>query len=104
MKHHLNNLNFLKETGTIHSGERYFIISVILTTVVGFFTYNLLEGHPAGGIGTVFAGLIALGCPTWLGGMIGTSSDDYRLKPCHEHIQQGGAVVMVDVNNPAEKD
>ncbi len=104
MKYHLNDLNFLEETDTIHSGERGFMVGVILATVVGFFTYNLLEGHPAGGIGTVFASLIALGFPTWLGGMIGASSDNYRLQPYHDHIQQGGAVVMVDISNPIERE
>ncbi len=104
MKYHLNDLNFLEETDTIHSDERGFMIGVVLAAVVGFFTYRLLEGHPAGGIGTVFACLFALGFPIWLGGMIGASSDNYRLQPYHEHIQQGGAVVMVDINNPLESE
>lgn len=103
IKYDLNDLNFLEKSDTIHSGERGFIIGVVLATIAGFFTYRLLEGHPAGGIGTVFACLIALGFPTWLGGLIGASSDNYRLQPHHDHLQQGGALVLVDINDPSEQ-
>ncbi|MBO9493933.1 hypothetical protein J7438_07515 [Thalassotalea sp. G20_0] len=100
--YNLNHLNLLKKNDTIHSGAIEFKVGVILAATVGFLTYNLWEGHPAGGIGTVFACLIALGFPAWLGGMIGGSSDNGRLQPCHDHIQQGGAVVMVNIKTRIE--
>ncbi|WP_257265886.1 hypothetical protein [Endozoicomonas sp. ONNA2] len=67
---HLNHLNLKEKNDTIHSGDLKFKVGVVLATTVGFFTYNLWVGHPAGGIGTVLACLIAPGFPAWLGGMI----------------------------------
>ena len=103
-KYHLNCLNFFEQTDTIHSVERGFIVGMILSATLGFLSFSLLKTHPAGGLTALFICLIALGFPTWLGGLIGASSDNYRLQPHHNHLQHGGAAVLIDVIRPAQKD
>ena len=103
-KRHLNDLNFLEEFDTIHSGERGFLVGAILAVLVGVSVYEFLEGYPIASVITLFSCLIVLGYSTWLGGLIGASSDNYRLQPYHDHLDQGGSLIMVDVNtrNDAE--
>ena len=101
-KRHLNDLNFLQEFDTIHSGERGFIVGVILALLAGLSVYELLDGHPVASVVTLFSCLIVLGFSTWLGGLIGASSDNYRLQPFHDHIEQGGSVMLVDVDTRSD--
>ena len=97
-KRSLNDLNFLQEFDTIHSGERGFLVGAILAVLVGLSVFEFLEGHPIASVITLFSCLIVLGYSTWLGGLIGASSDNYRLQPYHDHIERGGSVVLVDVD------
>ncbi|WP_062270340.1 hypothetical protein [Endozoicomonas arenosclerae] len=97
-KEDLNDLSFLEEYDTVHSGERGFLVGIILTVLVGLSVYELMEGHPIASIITLFASLVVLGYSTWLGGLIGASSDNYRLQPFHDHLEQGGSVVMLDID------
>ena len=96
-KKHLNDLSFLEEYDTVHSGERGFLVGIILTVLAGLSVYELMEGHPVASMITLFACLVVLGYSTWLGGLIGASSDNYRLQPFHDHLDKGGSVVMLDV-------
>ena len=97
-KRHLNDLTFLEEFDTIHSGERGFLVGAILAILVGLSVYEFLDGHPVASVITLFSCLIVLGYSTWLGGLIGASSDNYRLQPFHDHLERGGSLVMVDVD------
>lgn len=97
-KRRLNDLNFLEEFDTIHSGERGFIVGVILALLVGLSVFELLEGHPVASVITLFSCLIVVGFSTWLGGLIGASSDNYRLQPFHDHIEKGGSLMLIDVD------
>ncbi|MRI33601.1 hypothetical protein EOPP23_11445 [Endozoicomonas sp. OPT23] len=102
-KRHLNDLSFLEEFDTLHSSERGFLIGIILSVMTGFAIYEFLEGHPVASMITLFACLIVLGYSTWLGGLIGSSSDNYRLQPFHDHLEQGGALVIVDLDVESEQ-
>ena len=101
-RYHLNDLNFIEEFDTIHAGERGLMIGVVLAILAGLSLYELLEGHPVASAITLFFGVIILGFSTWLGGLIGSSSDNYRLQPFHEHLQQGGSLVLIDVRTDME--
>lgn len=96
-KKHLNDLSFLEEYDTVHSGGRGFLVGILLTVLTGLSVHELTEGHPVASVVTFFSCLVVLGYSTWLGGLIGASSDNFRLQPFHDHIEQGGSVVMLDV-------
>ncbi|KEQ17122.1 hypothetical protein [Endozoicomonas numazuensis] len=97
-KKHLNDLTFLEEFDTVHSGERGFLVGIILTVLAGLSVYEIMEGYPVASMITLFACLVVLGYSTWLGGLIGASSDNYRLQPFRAHLDDGGSVVMLDVD------
>ena len=101
-KRHLNDLNFLEEFDIIHSAERGFIVGVILALLVGLSVFEYLEGHPVASVITLFSCLVVVGFSTWLGGLVGASSDNYRLQPFHDHIEQGGSLVLVDVDTRSD--
>ena len=103
-KRDLNDLNFLEEFDTIHSGERGFLVGAILAMLVGVSVFEFLEGYPVASMVTLFSCLIVLGFSTWLGGLIGASSDNYRLQPFHEHLEQGGSLMLVDVDTRGDAD
>ncbi len=100
---HLNDLSFLEEFDTVHSSERGFLIGIVLSAMTGFAVYEYLDGHPVASMITLFASLIVLGYSTWLGGLIGSSSDNYRLQPFHNHLEQGGALVIIDLDAEHEQ-
>ncbi|WOG25999.1 hypothetical protein [Endozoicomonas sp. 8E] len=98
-KKHLNDLSFLEEYDTVRSGERGFLIGILLTVLTGLAVHELMEGHPVASVVTFFACMVVLGYSTWLGGLIGASSDNFRLQPFHDHLEKGGSVVMLDVES-----
>ena len=100
---HLNDLSFLEEFDTLHSSERGFLVGIVLSAMTGFAIYEYMEGHPIASMITLFACLVVLGYSTWLGGLIGSSSDNYRLQPFHDHLEQGGALVIVDLDVETEQ-
>ena len=102
VEYHLNDLTFIEESDVIHSGERGFIVGIILSVLTGILFWKFMADHPAGLIVTGFACLIVLGFSTWLGGLIGASSDNYRLQPFHDHMHRGGAVLFVDIRQPRD--
>ncbi|WP_067520850.1 hypothetical protein [Endozoicomonas ascidiicola] len=104
IQYHLNDLNFLEESDVIHSGERGFLVGMMLSLITGMIAWKLLADHPAGLLITGFACVIVLGFSTWLGGLIGVSSDNYRLQPFHDHISEGGAVLMVDLRTKNDRE
>ncbi|PJE78713.1 hypothetical protein CI610_02348 [invertebrate metagenome] len=94
---HLNGLSVIEESDVLHCGERGLLVGVLLAIAVGFSLYEWLEGHPVVAVVVFFAVVVIVGFATWVGGMIGASSDNYRLAPYHDDILQGKAVVMVDL-------
>ncbi|MGI9273582.1 MAG: hypothetical protein ACR2PT_01810 [Endozoicomonas sp.] len=101
-KYHLNDLTFIEEFDTIHAGERGLMVGTLLAVLAGLSLYEFLDGHPVASTITLFSCLILLGFSTWLGGLIGSSSDNYRLQPFHDHLQQGGSLIMIDVKTNME--
>ncbi|AMO56336.1 hypothetical protein GZ77_05950 [Endozoicomonas montiporae] len=97
-KRHLNDASFISELDILHAGERGLLVGLFAAGLVAFVVWELLAGHEVVAMISVFAGLVAMGFCTWLGGMIGASSDNYRIQPYHDHIQSGGSVIIVDVD------
>ena len=96
-KRHLNDVSFVGELDVLHSGERGLLIGLVAAVLVAFGIWEALAGHEIVAFVTVFGSLVALGFCTWLGGLIGVSSDNYRIQPYHDHIEAGGSVIIVDV-------
>ena len=97
-KRNMNDASFISELDILHAGERGLLIGLFAAGLVGFIIWELMAGHEVVAMVSVFAGLVAMGFCTWLGGMIGASSDNYRIQPYHDHIAKGGSVIIVDVN------
>ncbi|MET4694769.1 hypothetical protein [Endozoicomonas lisbonensis] len=96
-KRNLNDASFISELDILHAGERGLLIGMFAAGLVAFIVWELMAGHEIVAMVSVFAGLVAMGFCTWLGGMIGASSDNYRIQPYHDHIAAGGSVIIVDV-------
>ena len=96
-KRHLNDTSFVGELDILHAGERGLLVGIAAAGLVGFTIWELMAGHEVVAMVSVFASLVALGFCTWLGGLIGASSDNYRIQPYHDHIEEGGSVIIVDV-------
>lgn len=96
-KRHLNEVSFVGERDLVHSGERGLLIGLVISGVVAFGIWEAMAGHEIVAMVTVFGSLVALGFCTWLGGLIGVSSDNYRIQPYHDHIENGGSVIIADI-------
>ena len=96
-KRKLNDASFIGELDILHAGERGLLVGLIAALIVGWVVWEVMSGHEVVAMVSAFSGLVALGFCTWLGGMIGASSDNYRIQPYHDHLEAGGSVIIVDV-------
>jgi hypothetical protein len=95
-KHHLHSTNPWHELDIVRGGER----GVLMGLMVGFlvlatlaFVFNIALHWM---IAVSILALITL-FGTWVGGMIGLSTENYKIRKFHDKIDQGYMLLMVDV-------
>jgi hypothetical protein len=99
VKHHLHSTTPLQELDIIRSGERGVITGLIigaLFVAVMVMTSNFGKDVHwlwlAAGVG-FFAFFGA-----WVGGLIGVSTENYKIKKFHNHIKAGQYLLLIDVD------
>jgi len=99
VRHHLHTTTPLHELDIVRSGERGvlagFAIGLLLTCYVALFTsfgatMNLLAQIASVVLFSLFG--------AWLGGLVGVSNENYKIRRFHKAIDAGHFLIMVDVN------
>ena len=99
VKHHLHSTTPLHELDIIRSGERGviagFTIGILITGYITLFTplgssFNLL--------GQMMLVLLFSLFGAWVGGLVGVSNENYKIKRFHGDIKKGNYLLLVDVN------
>lgn len=95
-RHHLHATNPLHEYDIVRSGERGVLFGVALSiAVLAFMNFGLgITLHWM--VAVALVAFITL-FSTWLGGMIGLSTENYKIRRFHDKIEQGFMLLMVDV-------
>ena len=95
-KHHLHSTNPLHELDIIRGGER--------GVIIGLGSGIIVLGILALGLGVNITWFMALGIlvlltmfGTWLGGLVGLSTENYKIRKFHDLIEEGHFLIMVDV-------
>ena len=98
-KRHIHSANMLHKTDILHQIER----GVLRGFAIGVGAAILLTQIPIHGsilpfsvlVSIVLGGIILGG---WHGSLFGYQSENYKLKPFHDKIEQGYFLVMIDVS------
>jgi len=98
VRHHLHSTTPIQELDIIRSGERGvligFAVGILLTCYVALFTSF------GGNLNWIWqaAGVLLFSCfGAWLGGMVGVSSENYKIRRFHKDIENGSYLLLVDV-------
>ncbi len=103
VKHHIHGANTLHRLDVVHSGEQGALIGIVIGLCIGA---TVMLAKPfnieMGGLG--IAGVVVfftLFC-TWLGGMVGLSHENYKIKRFHDDLSAGKYLIMVDFKKNME--
>lgn len=104
IRHHLHSATPLQELDIIRSGERGvmvgFLVGIIVTAIMALFTsvgefMNLVSQIATVVLFSFFG--------AWLGGLIGVSSENYKIRRFHNDIENGAFLIMVDVSRDQKR-
>jgi len=99
VRHNLHSTTPIQELDIIRSGERGiligFTVGILLTCYVALFTSF---GANLNWFGQT-AGVLLFACfGAWVGGMVGVSSENYKIRRFHKDIERGSYLLLVDVS------
>lgn len=97
-RHHLHSTTPLQELDIVRSGERGvlagFAVGIIVTGCMALFTS--LGEHT--GLQAQAATILLFSLfGAWMGGLVGVSTEHYKIRRFHEQIEAGFLLLMVDV-------
>ncbi|MEO0369108.1 MAG: hypothetical protein AAF197_10040 [Pseudomonadota bacterium] len=97
-KHHLHSTTPLQELDIIRSGERGVLIGltigVLLTGYIALFTSF---GANMNWIWQAAAVVLFALFGAWVGGLVGVSNENYKVRRFHKDIENGSYLLLVDV-------
>lgn len=99
VKHHLHSTTPLQELDIIRSGERGVITGLAVGTLfvaVMMMTSNF--GQNVHWLWLVVAVGFFASFGAWVGGLVGISSENYKIKKFHNHIEAGQYLLLIDVD------
>ena len=99
VKHHLHSTTPLQELDIVRSGER----GILVGLVVGVFFVAILSLFTTFGEGLHWLWLLAAVMlfaffGAWLGGLVGVSTENYKIKQFHKYIEEGEYLMLIDVD------
>lgn len=98
IRHHLHTTTPLHELDIVRSGERGVLLGLIIglciTTYVTLFT---TFGESMGFIAQLGSVALFSLFGAWLGGLVGVSTENYKVRRFHSDIEDGSFLIMVDV-------
>ncbi len=103
VRHHLHSTSPLQELDIIRSGERGVLIGFTLGVL--FVCYIALQTSWGASLNWMWqaAGIILFSMfGAWVGGLVGVSNENYKIRRFHKDIEEGKYLVLVDVS-PSQK-
>ena len=101
--HHLHSTTPLQELDIIRSGERGALLGIATGILVtGFVVYFTPLGASLNWLAQAAIVLLFSCFGAWLGGLVGVSTDNYKLRRFRKEIDNGGFLLLVDVS-PSER-
>ncbi len=98
VRHHLHSTSPLQELDIIRSGERGVLIGFTLGVLL--VCYIALQTSWGAGLSWMWqaAGIILFSMfGAWVGGLVGVSNENYKIRRFHKDIEEGKYLVLVDV-------
>jgi len=104
VRHHLHGTSPIHELDIVRSGERGiligFTVGILLTCYVALFTSFGANLNWIGQVG----GVLLFACfGAWLGGMVGVSNENYKIRRFHNDIEAGSYLLLVDVSRDQKR-
>jgi hypothetical protein len=98
VRHHLHSSTALQELDIIRSGERGvlggFLVGIIAAGGMALF---IATGEPMS-LWIQATIVFLFSCfGAWIGGLVGVSSENYKIRRFHDDIEAGALLIMVDV-------
>lgn len=104
IRHHLHSATPLQELDIIRSGERGvlggFLVGILATCAIAFLTpigESMTFGIQAATV------LLFSFFGAWLGGLVGVSTENYKIRRFHNDIEAGYFLLMVDVTHDQKR-
>jgi hypothetical protein len=99
VRHHLHSATPLQELDIIRSGERGilggFLVGILAAGCMALF---IATGEPMS-LWLQAAVVLLFSCfGAWVGGLVGVSSENYKIRRFHDDIEAGALLIMVDVS------
>ncbi len=99
VRHHLHNTTPIQELDIIRSGERGvllgFTIGIVMICYIAMFT---ALGSQLNWLSLVAGVVLFSMFGAWVGGMVGVSNENYKIRRFHRDIENGNYLLLVDVN------
>ena len=99
VRHHLHTTTPLHELDIVRSGERGvlagFVVGLLITCYVALFTSF---GESMGLIVQIGSVVLFSLFGAWVGGLVGVSNENYKIRRFHSAIDAGNFLIMVDVD------
>lgn len=98
ISHHLHSATPLQELDIIRSGERGvmlgFLIGVLVMAAIALLTPLGAQMNLLAQVGTV---VLFSFFGAWVGGLVGVSTENYKIRRFHHNIESGEFLLMIDV-------
>jgi len=105
VRHHVHTTTPLHELDIVRSGERGvlagFLVGLLLTCYVALFTSF---GASMGLIAQAASVVLFVMFGAWVGGLVGVSTENYKIRRFHSAIDAGNFLIMVDVKQDQRRD
>jgi len=98
MRRGLNTANFWYKTNVLNGSFKGFIVGTVIGLLIATTLYNMqaLNGLYST-FGFVATTILLSGFGTWLGGLLGLESKNYKLRRYYDLVEEGKYVVLMDV-------
>ena len=105
VRHHLHSTTPLQELDIIRSGERGVLIGLTIGLLLtGYIALTSSVGAQLNWMGQV-ASIILFGLfGAWVGGLVGVSTENYKIQRFHQDIENGRYLLLIDVNRSQKSD
>lgn len=104
ISHHLHSATPLQELDIIRSGERGvlggFLTGMVVVGLLAMFTHVGEQMTLLTKVGTV---ILFSFFGAWLGGLVGVSSENYKIRRFHNDIEAGEFLMMIDVTQDQKR-
>ncbi len=102
--HHIHSANYFQLYDVVHSGERGALAGIVVGIIAAIATLIFQPFGDTLGIGLlalIIAVITMFGA--WVGGLLGISTENYKIAQFHGDIERGNYLLMIDIQPQQEK-